>query len=138
MESFRLMLQVGKFIPKHVKPWMYWMQLVLFVGPVVFIGFDSARYLLAAQVLNAITGLIVFLKDGTTVSRLFGVGHVFWLIPLWFLAQDVGSDQWAVYRGYAAVAAVTIVISLIFDARDVALWVRGDRASILVGQSAHL
>ncbi len=137
MRTFRQMLQVGKFIPAHVKPWMYWMQLMLFVGPVLFVGFASARYLLASQILNAITAFIVFSKEGATVSRLFGVGHVFWLIPLWFFAQDVRSDEWVVYRGYAALAAATIAISLIFDARDVFLWFRGDRASILVGQPTY-
>ena len=132
MESFRRMLGVGKFIPAHVKPWMYWMQLMLFVGPVLFVGFAGARYLLAAQALNAITGYIVFVKEGEKVSRLFGLGHVFWLAPLWFFAQDVRSDEWAVYRGYAALAALTIAISLVFDVRDVYLWLRGDRASVLV------
>ncbi len=85
MESFRLMMEAGDFIPGHVKPWLYWLQLVLFLGPVLFLKYVPARYLFVAQIFNSITAYVVFVVEGNTVSKLFGVGHFFWLVPLWFL-----------------------------------------------------
>ncbi len=132
MESFRLMMEAGDFIPGHVKPWLYWLQLVLFLGPVLFLKYVPARYLFVAQIFNSITAYVVFVVEGNTVSKLFGVGHFFWLVPLWFLANDIRSDKWVVYRGFALVATITMVVSLVLDVRDTALWISGDRASVLV------
>lgn len=123
----------GEFVPSHVQPWMKWMQVLLFPAPFIFIGQTAARVLILAQVLNCIVGYIVFVKEGNKVSRLFGLGHIFWAAPMWFLAGDVFSDEWIVYRGFAAAASITIAISLVFDVRDWCLWLCGDRATVLTG-----
>lgn len=132
MESFQLMMEAGNYLPPHIGPWLTWMQVVLFLLPLLFIKFVPVRYLLLAQLLNTLVAYMVFVAEGHQVTRLFGVGHFFWLVPLWLLARDIRSRKFWLYRCYATIAVVTISISLIFDVRDTALWVMGERGSLLV------
>lgn len=133
MESFQLMLEAGNYLPEHIKPWLTWMQVVLFLVPVLFVRHRAPRYLLLAQLLNAATAYLVFMSEGYRITKLFGVGHLYWLVPLWMLAVDVRNrEKWVVYRAYAAMAVLTMAISLVFDVRDTALWLMGDRGSVLV------
>ncbi len=133
MESFQLMMAAGNYLPTHLGPWLTWMQVVLFLLPFAFVRHVAPRYLLLAQVLNTLTAYGVFVAEGHQVTRLFGLGHFFWLWPLWLMVRDVRSSVTPrLYRSYAAVAALTISISLVFDVRDTALWILGDRESILV------
>lgn len=137
MESFQLMMDAGNYLPAHIGPWLIWMQMLLIVAPLLFIKFTGARLMLLAQLLNFTVAYAVFVWEGDQVTKLFGVGHVFWLIPLWYFLRDIRAPHltgiWGTtYRGYALLAAITITISLLFDIRDTAQWIMGDRGSILV------
>jgi len=125
------MMEAGAYLPKHISPWLTWMQIVLFAMPILFIKHKPARILIIAQLLNTLVAYLVFVLEGDQVTKLFGLGHFFWILPLWYLARDIKSEKSKVYRYYAGVATITIIISLIFDVRDTALWVMGDRESIL-------
>lgn len=133
MSSIALLMKVSRFIPAHVKPWMYWMQVLLFALPIFFVGHTSVQILILGQLLNGVVGYTVFVREGQKVSRLFGLGHIFWAPPMWVLAKDVFSDEWIGFRAYAAAASVTIAISLVVDVRDWYLWLRGERESVLTG-----
>lgn len=133
LETWNLMAKAGSYLPPHVAPWAQWMQLTLFLLPVAFLKYWPPRILLLTQVANMVTAVGVFAWEGNQVTRLFGVGHVFWLIPLYLLARDWSRQKSRLYRGFIAVAVATMTVSLIFDARDAALWLMGDRGSILVG-----
>ncbi|MEO9469711.1 hypothetical protein [Parasphingorhabdus sp.] len=142
MESFDLMMDAGNYLPAHIGPWLLWMQTLLIAAPLLFIKFTGARLMVLAQLLNFAAAYAVFVWEGDQLTKLFGVGHVFWLIPLWYFLRDIrashltrfsGSGIWGkTYRGYAVLAAITISISLVFDVRDTAQWIMGDRDSILV------
>ena len=133
MDNFEAMMAAGDFLPAHVKPWAMWMQIALMLGPILFVRYAAARWLLGAQVVNFLIAYGVFVAEGNEVTRLFGLGHVAWILPLWLLARDTQTDKWLPYRIYAGVAALTICISLVFDVRDIYLWLEGDRGSVLVG-----
>jgi hypothetical protein len=106
---------------------------VLFLLPFLFIKHVPARYLVLAQVLNTVVAYLVFVAEGNQVTRLFGIGHFFWIVPWWMLAKDVSARRHSVlYRSYAVIAVVTMTISLVFDVRDTAQWILGERESVLV------
>ena len=132
MESFNLMMEAGNYLPKHIVPWTYWMQFILFAVPILFLKHKAAQYLILSQILNTITAYLVFVAEGNDVTRLFGLGHLFWIVPLWFLIADFRSDKWRVYRWFCIAAATTITISLVFDIWHITSWILGDRASMLV------
>lgn len=132
-EAWRLMQEAGSYLPPHVKPWAYWMQFSLFLLPLLFVKYWPPRILIVAQLVNVAIAFAVFVFEGQQVTRLFGVGHFVWLVPLWLLVRDASPVRSKLYRGFIAVAATTISISLVFDARDLALWLGGERGSVLVG-----
>lgn len=132
MNSFALMMEAGAYLPEHIGPWLMWMQLMLFAAPVLFLKFKPARVLLLSQVLNTLVAYVVFVAEGHQVTKLFGLGHFFWVFPLWYLAKDIPTDKFKPYRVYAATTVLTISVSLVFDVRDTALWILGDRDSVLV------
>jgi len=52
MDSFLRMIEAGQYLPGHIVPWVNWMQIILIVGPVIFIKYKASRYLLLAQLAN--------------------------------------------------------------------------------------
>ncbi|MCG8606113.1 hypothetical protein MJD09_14125, partial [bacterium] len=138
MGSFEAMMEAGNHLSPHVKPWVIWMQFILFLAPLFFLKWAAARWLVVAQLVNIAVAYAVFVAQGDQVTRLFGLGHFAWIVPLWFLAADVRSDNWIVYRLFAGAAAATILISLVLDTRDIALWLGGDRGEITVKPSATM
>ncbi len=132
MSDFQAMVDAGAHLPEHIRPWLLWMQVILFVGPIVFIRYRAARWLILAQIVNVVVAYSVFVAEGNDITKLFGLGHFAWLIPLWFFVRDIPTDKWLAYRVYAGIAAMTIAISLVFDVRDTAQWILGDRGSLLV------
>ena len=112
MDSLISMMEAGAYLPKHISPWLTWMQIVLFAMPILFIKHKPARILIIAQLLNTLVAYLVFVLEGDQVTKLFGLGHFFWILPLWYLARDVKSEKSKVYRYYAGVATITIIISL--------------------------
>jgi len=124
-------MAAGDLIPQHLMPWIIWMQNILFLGPVVFIRYPAARWMILAQIINALIAYCVFVAEGNQVTRLFGLGHLVWVFPLWMFWRDIRSPYWIGYRTYAATASLTILISLTFDVVDIGRWIGGERLSIL-------
>jgi len=133
LTALSLMAKMGDYIPPHVAPWLTWMQVVLIALPLLFIYYRAARMMILAQVINFAIATIVFMAEGNQVTRLFGLGHIAWVYPMILFYRDIHSELWTPYRVYAALAAATIAISLVMDVRDTALWIGGDRGTILVG-----
>jgi len=131
MTDFQEMMAAGDFLPQRLMPWIIWMQIVLFLCPVVSCAYAAARWMILAQVINAVIAYCVFVSEGNNVTRLFGLGHLVWVFPGWMFWRDVRSTHWVGYRAYAAVASVTILISLGFDVVDIGRWIAGERLSVL-------
>ncbi len=133
LTALSLMAQMMPYVPPHVAPWLTWMQIVLILLPFLFIYYRAARMMILAQIVNFIIATVVFMAEGNQVTRLFGLGHIAWAYPMILFYRDIRSEFWKPYRVYAAIAAVTIAISLVMDVRDTALWIGGDRETTLVG-----
>jgi|GEM_PF-979965 len=133
LDAFAAMALMMPYFPPHVAPWLTWMQIVLIVLPFVFFRYRAARMMILAQILNFAIATAVFMAEGNQVTKLFGLGHIAWVYPMILFYRDIRSELWKPYRTYAAIAATTIAISLVLDARDTAQWIAGDRETVLIG-----
>ena len=113
-----------------VQLWMGWMVLAFTLSLVFVRRKVGARYALAAAVLGGICAFIIFYL--TADPWLLGISHIlFWMPLLWILYRVEFSKpefHWKTLYGIWLVLLVaTIVISLVFDFRDVALVFMGGR-----------
>lgn len=113
-----------------VQQWMNWM-FIIFALSLLFVWKKAgARYALAAFVLGAICGVIIFKL--TNDPWLLGISHIlFWLPLIWILYRvdfsKPGFNWKTPYGVWLALLIATIVISLVFDFRDVAMVLLGAR-----------
>ena len=111
-----------------VQLWMNWM-LGIFLASILFVWkYPAARWVLGAFVLSAVLGLLIFNLTGN--PHLLGITHlVLWAPLAVYLYQKVvraeGFQFKSVYGIWIALLLITIVISLLFDVRDIALVLLG-------------
>ena len=132
MDSVLALLRAALYLPVLVQIWLAWMLMVLFIAPLVFLRHGPAQWLAGVQLINIATAFAIFVGQGHDITRIFGLGHVLWLIPLGLLAKDAVLQSWSHYRIFAILASLTIIVSLVFDFRDLWLWVEGDHGSVLI------
>lgn len=107
-----------------VQMWMNWM-LVIFAASLLFVWkHTAARYALGAFVLSAVLGLLIFTMTGEPF--LIGLSHILVWGPLAVYLYRTeykrpGFRPKTVYGVWVLLLLATIVISLVFDVRDVAL-----------------
>lgn len=130
MTDFQEMMAARDLLPQHLISWLVWIRITLIIGPFVFIRYAAARWMILAQVINFVIAYCVFVAEGNNITRLFGLGHLVWVFPLWMFLRDIRSSHWLGYRVYAALASITILISLVFDVVDISRWIAGERLSI--------
>ena len=107
-----------------VKVWMDWM-LLIFAASLVFVWkYPAARWALGAFVLSALLGLAIFTL--TREPHLIGISHVVLWGPLsvYLYKQVVSRPQFkpkSLFGIWVLLLLGTIVISLVFDIRDIIL-----------------
>ncbi len=122
--------------PVWLQWWLRWMQVLLILVPFFFIRRREAQILLVAQVLNFGVGFLVLQWDGGYVTKLFGLGHVFWAIAYVWIAwrwRD-GLIDWEgrpLYRAWIVAAMITLTISLPLDAYDLVQYANGMRTPMV-------
>jgi hypothetical protein len=123
--------QIAQF-PIWLQHWLTWMQIVLIVLPFLFIKHREAQVLIAAQVLNFAVGGVVYAMEENQITKLFGLGHIFWagaygyfLYRIWTRKADIQSRPY--FRAWLYTAIITLTISLPFDAYDLAKYAGGMR-----------
>ncbi len=126
-----VMAQVEAF-PQWLQWWLRWMQVMLILLPLLFIRYREAQYILIAQVLNFAVGTAVVIWEGGQVTKLFGLGHVFWgvafvLILMRWRAGVIDFTGRPLYRAWLTAAMITLSISLPFDAYDLFQYANGLR-----------
>ncbi|MBZ0111439.1 MAG: hypothetical protein K8J08_03180 [Thermoanaerobaculia bacterium] len=111
-------------LPGWVSLWLNWLMFIFLVSVFFVRRHRAARYALAAILLTLPIGLLVF-KIHPNV-HLLGVAH--WLVWLPLLVYIVRKERGAhlfhpktAYGVWISLLATTIVVSLLFDARDIAL-----------------
>ncbi|MEQ9143664.1 MAG: hypothetical protein RLO08_04825 [Parvibaculaceae bacterium] len=107
-------------LPRWVQLWMNWMGIVLFLGSLVFSFFGrEARWMLLAMVLS----LAATMGLGMTVgwNGLWGLAHiVFWTpVVIYIFRRLPEINKTSVYGIWLLTAQATMVISLVFDVKDV-------------------
>ena len=127
--------QIAQF-PLWLQWWLTWMQTVLILLPFVFIKRREAQVLIVAQILNFAVGGWVYVVEGYQVTKLFGLGHVFWTVAYGYFLRRLWTGQADIqarpfYRAWLYTAMVTLTISLPVDAYDLAKYAGGMRAPMV-------
>ena len=107
-------------LPQWVQYWMFWMLAVLGSGSLVFSFFGSeARWLLLAFFLSIVAAMGLGMTIGW--NKLWGVTHlVFWTpVVVLFIRRRGQIDKKSVYGVWFVAALATMIVSLVFDAKDV-------------------
>tara|TARA_R110002110_G_scaffold18212_3_gene76717 strand:- start:1844 stop:2251 length:408 start_codon:yes stop_codon:yes gene_type:complete len=113
-------------LPQWVQYWMYWLGAVLALGSLVFSIFRiEARWLLLAFVLSVITTTAIGMTVGW--NKLWGVTHlVFWTpVVIYFIRRWPLIDKRSVYGVWFVLALATMIVSLVFDAKDFVEYLTG-------------
>jgi hypothetical protein len=113
-------------LPQWVQLWMYWMLAVLGVGSLVFSFFRSeARWLLLSFVVTIVATMALGMTVGW--NKLWGVTHlVFWTpVAVLFIRRWGQIDKRSVYGVWFVLALATMLISLVFDAKDFVEYLMG-------------
>lgn len=108
-------------LPQWVTMWMNWMLVVLAIGSLVFSFFRvEARWLFLAFVLSIIATMALGMTIGW--NRLWGVTHlIFWTpVAIYMYRRLPAINTNSVYGIWYLLALATMIISLAFDAKDVA------------------
>ena len=123
-EIFNSMNTQMSNLPNPVQIWMNWMMLI-FLCSIIFVWkYRTARWVLAAFLLSMPMAMFIYYLTNTI--HLLGIVHVIiWLPLLIFLYRtDFKSESFkkiSPYGIWVILLATTIVISLIFDVRDIFL-----------------
>ena len=116
-------MDVGTTLP--VKIWMGWMSLVFLASAVFMFRHKPARWVFIAML--ATMAAVLYIWSLTKNVHLFGVAHILIWFPLSFfiwnnaLSQKVREKQkhHKAYYIWAWLIFLTILMSLIFDVRDI-------------------
>ena len=107
-------------LPRWVQLWMNWMGIVLFLGSLVFSFFGrEARWVLLAMVLSLAGTMVLGLTVGW--NGLWGLAHiVFWTPVVVYIFRRLPEiNKTSVYGIWLLAAQATMVVSLVFDVKDV-------------------
>ncbi|AWZ02103.1 hypothetical protein RHODOSMS8_02587 [Rhodobiaceae bacterium] len=132
MDMFNEMnAQIAQF-PQWLQWWLTWMQTLLILLPFFFIKRREAQVLIAAQVLNFALGFYIYTAQGNMITKLFGLGHVFWAFAFAYFVYRIftskaETDGRPYFRAWLYTATVTLAISLVFDTYDLIQYIGGTR-----------
>jgi len=119
-------------LPEMLRVWVLWLTIAMVTLPLVMLAWRATRR--DGIVCLAAAGLVIVAMHGLHaqigIVRLLGLPHIVVWTPLavylaWRLRNRALPGP---PRAAMAVLLVSIAISLVFDYRDVALWLAGDRA----------
>ncbi len=107
-----------------VELWVNWM-MIIFISSILFVWKNKeARWALAALLVTLPTALLIFKLWGNV--HLFALAHLLWWTPLLvYLIKSFQRQEkfkhWGALRLWHHLLCATIVVSLLFDVRDVYL-----------------
>tara|TARA_R110000868_G_scaffold17774_3_gene77588 strand:- start:395 stop:799 length:405 start_codon:yes stop_codon:yes gene_type:complete len=107
-------------LPQWVQLWMNWMGIVLALGSLVFTFFKvEARWLLLAFALSIVATFALGMTIGW--NGLWGSTHlVFWTpVVIYMYRRLPAINSNSIYGVWYLLALATMIISLVFDAKDV-------------------
>ncbi|MEQ9518052.1 MAG: hypothetical protein RLN89_01295 [Parvibaculum sp.] len=107
-------------LPQWVQLWMNWMAIVLGLGAIIFSIFKvEARWLLLAMLLTIPATMVMGVYVGW--NGLWGLTHIaLWTpVAIYMTRRFSQIEVKSVYGVWYVVALATLVISLVFDFKDV-------------------
>ncbi len=113
-------------LPVWVHYWMYWMFAVLAGGSLVFSFFRvEARWLLLSFVVTIIATMALGMTVGW--NKLWGVTHlVFWTpVVIYYIKRWPHIEKKSVFGVWFVLALATMIVSLVFDAKDFVEYLMG-------------
>ena len=106
-------------LPMWVQYWMYWMMAVLFAAPLIFVFTRvEARWLVLAMVATVVSTMALGMAVGW--NKLWGVTHlVFWTpVVVYYIKRWPVVEKRSVFGVWFVLALATMIVSLVFDAKD--------------------
>jgi Kef-type K+ transport system membrane component KefB len=118
------MRDIFRYQPVWVRIWLVVVISALFIAPMFFLEHVAAQSMVGMFIFGGMIMSLMHQKMGMT--KLMGVGHLPWLIPLYFIFTDlsmpVASQN---YYIWLVTAAVLAVVCLAIDIVDVVQYVSG-------------
>lgn len=123
-QEFDLAIQATVANAPLVQMWMNWMMGIMLVSIFFVWKHVGARYVLASMFLMIPLAITIFKL--TWEIHLIGIAHIIlWWPLLWYLIKREKSFPWvnlkSPYSIWTLLVSVTIIISLLFDIRDIVL-----------------
>ncbi|PKP77696.1 MAG: hypothetical protein CVT81_08215 [Alphaproteobacteria bacterium HGW-Alphaproteobacteria-3] len=113
-------------LPQWVQLWMMWMTVVLGLGAVVFSFVRAeARWLFLAMIAALASTMALGMSVGW--NKLWGVAHlVFWTpVVLYYIRRWPQIEKKSIFGVWFVLALATMIVSLVFDAKDVVEYFMG-------------
>lgn len=115
-------------LPPGVRLWTAWMMAVFFFAAFFVRRDEEARLVLGSFILTMAAALLFFWTTGTV--KMIAAAHLLIWTPLlvYLLKTRLGSSSFKAKSPVGAwllVLTATITVSLVFDAREVAIFLRG-------------
>ena len=110
--------------PAWVAGWVFAL-MVINMASLAFWSEPLAKLILVTFMLSAMLMMGLYAVFG--FARILGLGHVFWIPLLGYLIIQLQQTE-GPFAGYLLVLSLTIGISLIFDIRDVWIYLSSKRA----------
>ncbi len=110
--------------PAWVAGWVFAL-MVINMASLAFWNEPLAKVVLAAFMLSAMVMMGLYAVFG--FERILGLGHVFWIPLLWYLIIQLPQAE-GLFAGYLLVLSLAIGVSLLFDIRDVWIYLSAKRA----------
>ncbi len=119
-----------EMLPAVIRYWVNWMGIIFLISVIFVWKKKSAQFVLLSMVLTIPVALGVFYW--TETIHLLGVAHILVWVPLfYYLAKyEMKSESFSfksIYGIWLCLLMTTISISLVFDVRDIALVITGNK-----------
>lgn len=133
-DPFRMIAQIRR-IGGAIDAWGAALNIPQAIGGLVFIATIEGRTILATLIVTLIVAGQIHRR--LPFSRLTGLCHLPWLALLpWLVVRLPAADGVGPFEIWLGYVCVTIAISLVFDARDLALYRRGETTYAWAGGAA--
>jgi len=124
----KTMLAFMRAMLKMPPAWLPWLAVIVtlnIIVPLLLISHPEAQLMLASTMASLLTMMLIFSRKGYV--RLLGIGHIFWVPALFWLAGRLAEAPPGWLRRWILAVLVVDSLSLVIDAVDVVRYARGER-----------
>jgi hypothetical protein len=127
-------------LPLRFRLWFAWLGLVILVSPLAFVRRRQGRVALALAAVFVAAQLPLLHSVG--ITYLLALPHLLvWVPLLFYLCRELRAGEVPLRSPigvWMSVAILTLVVSLVFDLRDLGRWLLGERGLIQPASGVHL